>query len=285
VVNILILRKPSGFRSLALITKTIRGEHMEVFDKLLEVMAALRSPGGCPWDMEQTHRSLKPYLIEEAYELLEAIDKGDPSKTKEELGDILLHVIFHARIAEEAGHFTMEDVIEALRSKLIERHPHVFGDMENVRTAEQVLSKWENIKAETAGERNYYVLNGLPAAMPALLKAYRIQEKVARFGFDWENPIEILDKLEEERIELKEKLKSGDTDAVSGELGDLLFTAVNICRHYRIYPEDALNATCEKFRARFKLMEDYIRDEGKKLGELTLEELDSYWDRAKISVK
>lgn len=258
---------------------------MEVFDKLLEVMATLRSPGGCPWDMEQTHQSLKPYLIEEAYELLEAIDKGDPSKTKEELGDTLLHVIFHARIAEEAGHFTMKDVIETLRNKLIERHPHVFGDTENVRTAAQVISKWEDIKAETATERNYYVLNGLPTAMPALLKAYRIQEKVARFGFDWENPIEILDKLEEERIELKEKLKSEDTDAVSGELGDLLFTAVNICRHYRIYPEDALNATCEKFRARFKLMEDYIREEGKKLGELTLEELDGYWDRAKISVK
>ncbi|PJA27334.1 MAG: nucleoside triphosphate pyrophosphohydrolase [candidate division Zixibacteria bacterium CG_4_9_14_3_um_filter_46_8] len=258
---------------------------METFDKLIQIMAQLRSPNGCPWDIKQTHKSLKPYLIEEAHEVLEAIDGQDPSKLKEELGDLLLHVVFHAQIAKDESNFDINEVIEAIIGKLIERHPHVFGEMAQKLSAEQVLANWENIKAETSKEKDYYVLKGIPASMPALLKAYRIQEKVARFGFDWSQPIDILDKLEEERLELKEAMVGADGEKLEEELGDLLFTIVNLCRHYKIEPEAALNSTCNKFRARFKLMEDYLREDQIRLGSIEIKELDEYWEKAKTYLK
>ncbi|MCP4632780.1 MAG: nucleoside triphosphate pyrophosphohydrolase [candidate division Zixibacteria bacterium] len=257
----------------------------EAIKKLIEIMATLRSPDGCPWDRQQTHKSLKPYLIEEAFEVLDAIDSDNPQKLKEELGDLLLHIVFHAQMAEEARKFNISDIANAISDKLIKRHPHVFGDKKNVTTSEDVLSNWEHIKAETSEEKKYYVLNGLPNSMPALLKAYRIQEKVARFGFDWSNPIEILDKLDEERSELREAIQNGNITDIENELGDLLFTVVNISRHFNIYPAGALNSTSEKFRERFRLMEDYIMEDGKKLGSLRLDELDVYWDKAKKTIK
>ncbi len=254
---------------------------MREFDKLLEIMAALRSPEGCPWDREQSHSSLKPYLIEETYELLDAIDANDALKIKEELGDLLLHIVFHAQIGKDENRFDIIDVINGITDKLIKRHPHVFGDSEKELSSEQVLENWETIKADTSEDKKYYVLNGVPASMPALLKAYRIQEKVARFGFDWSNPIEILDKLDEEKSELRQVIKDGKPEPVEDELGDLLFTIVNLCRHYNVVPESALNSTCEKFKRRFQKMEDYLREDNIKLSEVSLDELDRYWDKAK----
>ena len=258
---------------------------MKVFDKLLKIMTILRSPEGCPWDRKQTHESLKPYLIEEAYEVLEAIDRGDDQQLKEELGDLLLHIVFHAQIAEANGKFSMVDIAETLNEKLVQRHPHVFDEKDSEISTEQVVSNWEHIKAETSNDKKYYVLNGLPASMPALLKAFRIQEKVARFGFDWSNPLDILNKLDEEKNELQEILQTDDIRKIEDELGDLLFTIVNLCRHFDIVPEIALNSTSEKFRSRFKLMEDYLREDGKMLGSVGLKELDEYWEKAKKQVE
>ncbi|MBD3234796.1 MAG: nucleoside triphosphate pyrophosphohydrolase [candidate division Zixibacteria bacterium] len=254
---------------------------MKEFDRLLEIMATLRSPEGCPWDREQSHSSLKPYLIEETYELLDAIDADDALKIKEELGDLLLHIVFHAQIGKDDNRFDIVDVINGITDKLIKRHPHVFGDAEKELSSEQVLENWETIKADTSENKEYYVLNGVPASMPALLKAYRIQEKVARFGFDWSNPIEILDKLDEEKSELRQVIKNGNQELVEDELGDLLFTIVNLCRHYNVVPESALNSTCEKFKRRFQKMEDFLREDNIKLGDASLEVLDRYWDKAK----
>jgi len=257
---------------------------MVEFDRLVEIMRVLRSPEGCPWDIKQTHESLKPYLIEEAYEVIDAIDKGDSQKLKEELGDLLLHIVFHARIAAEEGEFDIDDVSETISEKLIQRHPHVFGEDARRISAEEVLANWEHIKATTSNDDNYYVLDGLPLSMPALLKAYRIQEKVDRFGFDWSNAVDILEKFEEEKSELEEAIQSGDTKRIEDELGDLLFTVVNLSRHLKVVPEAALNSTCDKFRNRFKLMEDMIRADGLELGGLDIEQLDEYWEKAKNKI-
>lgn len=273
------------------------------FTKLVELMAALRAQNGCPWDRKQTHESLKPYLLEEAYEVLETIDQGDAQKLREELGDLLLQVLFHSQIAAESGSFTVEDVIETLATKLIRRHPHVFrtGDQAGqASNSEQVLAQWEDIKRaerEAAGNTQS-ALDGVPKILPALLRAYQIQARAARVGFDWpqsETGLEqVLTKVTEEIGELREastlnqaRMKSEsnnrpDTcEEIENELGDLLFSLVNLARFLKANPEDALRRATNRFIDRFHLVEAQALGKGRLLTEMTLAEMDELWDEAK----
>lgn len=272
------------------------------FTKVVEIMAALRAQNGCPWDRKQTHESLKPYLLEEAYEVIETIDQRDMHKLQEELGDVLLQVLFHSQIAAEAGTFTVEDVIETLATKLIRRHPHVFGDgdqSKNVSNSEQVLAQWEDIKRaerEAAGNR-HSALDGVPKTLPALLRAYQIQARGARVGFDWpQNDAgleQILGKVLEEIGELREALASrrrrtesepDRTDAneeIENELGDLLFSLVNLARFLKANPEDALRRSTNRFIDRFHLVEAQALEQGRSLTGMTLAEMDELWEEAK----
>lgn len=253
---------------------------MNRFERLVKVMARLRSPDGCPWDLKQDHQSLKPYLIEEAYEVIEAIDSGDDQKLKEELGDLLLQIVFHARLAEERGHFDISDVAEGISEKIISRHPHVFEKRREI-TPEEVLHNWEHIKIANSGKEEYSVLEGVPKSLPALLKAYRVQEKVARFGFDWEKTEDILEKIKEEIGELEKSFREGGGDEVREESGDLLFSLVNLCRRLGHSPEEVLNSTTEKFKKRFQYIEDRLREKGKTLSDSNLEEMDKLWEESK----
>lgn len=248
------------------------------FHQLVEVMRALRSEGGCPWDREQTHLTLKPYLIEEAYEVLDAVDREDDEELKKELGDLLLQVVFHARIAEEEGRFDIDQVACAIVEKLKRRHPHVFGNVE-VSGSEQVLKNWEDIK-NREGRRS--VLDGVPGALPALLKARRVQEKVSRVGFDWQDPAGALEKVCEEIDELKEAVQRGGGSDVEEELGDVLFSLVNVSRFLRVDAEEALRNTIHKFMRRFQYIEEQVAGKGDRLlKEYSLEELDSLWEKSK----
>ena len=204
---------------------------MSPFERLVSIMQTLRSENGCPWDREQTHETLRPYLIEEAYEVLDAIDAKDDSELKVELGDLLLQVVFHAQLAREDDRFTIDDVAEAVSEKLIRRHPHVFGDVK-ADTSDQVLTNWEKIKQNEKGNRNKSVLDGLPSHLPALLKAFRIQEKVARVNFDWEDVREVFGKVREEIAELEEAHAGRDQQSLEEEFGDLLFSMVNLAPPY-----------------------------------------------------
>ncbi len=254
---------------------------MSSFDKLVEVMKRLHDPGGCPWDREQTHESLKPYLLEETYEVLEAIDSGSDEHLTEELGDLLLQVMFHAEIASQVGRFTIEDVINGIIDKLIRRHPHVFSNA-TVDGANQVIRNWEQIKRrEKRGIKNGSVLDGLPKSLPALIKARRIQEKVSRVGFDWEHTEDVMLKVEEELQELKEASRNHDREAIEEELGDLLFAVANLARFVSLCPEDALHKTIDKFQNRFRYIERELPKRGLKLGEATLEEMDRLWHEVK----
>lgn len=272
------------------------------FTKVVEIMAALRAQNGCPWDRKQTHESLKPYLLEEAYEVLETIDQRDRQKLREELGDVLLQVIFHSQIASETGSFTIEDVLDTLATKLIRRHPHVFGNGDqsrNASTSEQVLSQWEEIKRaerEAAGTKQS-ALEGVPKTLPALLRAYQIQARAARVGFDWpqsEASLEqVLGKVAEEIGELREALalsrtrtesESNRTDTneeIENELGDLLFSLVNLARFLKANPEDALRRSTNRFTDRFHLVEAQALEKGRSLRDMTLGEMDELWDEAK----
>ncbi len=254
------------------------------FNKLVDILKELRAPGGCNWDRAQTSMSLLPYLIEETYEAVEAAEKEDFSKLKEELGDILLHIIFQAEIAEEKGLFNMQDVITELTQKMIDRHPHVFGERKDL-TPEQVRQNWENVKMQKREpEKNgKTVLSGVPKTMPALLKAYRVQEKAAQFGFDWEKPEDVFDKIDEELAEFREALASHDARAIRDELGDLLFSLVNLARHIQSEPEGCLNGTIEKFTSRFDKMEKALLAEGLTLKQATLEQMEQKWQLAKAS--
>ncbi len=274
----------------------------ERFTKLVDLMAALRAQNGCPWDRKQTHESLKPYLLEEAYEVIETIDQRDEQKLREELGDVLLQVLFHSQIAAEAGSFTVEDVIDTLATKLIRRHPHVFhtGDpAEQVSNSEQVLAQWEDIKRaerEAAGNTQS-VLDGVPKTLPALLRAYQIQARAARVGFDWpknEAGLEqVLAKVAEEIGELREALAVSRTrtesessqiatsDEIENELGDLLFSLVNLARFLKANPEDALRRATNRFIDRFHLVESQAAEKGRSLRGMTLAEMDELWDEAK----
>lgn len=252
-----------------------------LFERLVQVMVTLRAPGGCPWDREQTRESLKAFLIEEAYEVLEALDQGGSEKLQEELGDLLLQVVFHAQIAAELGEFTVREVLASITDKLIRRHPHVFGEG-RAETAAEVLSNWERLKqAERGGVKEVSALAGVPKILPALLQAQRLQDKAARVGFDWGETAQVLEKVEEEFAELKAAMGKG-AEATEAELGDLLFSLVNLARFHNLNAEEALRKCIEKFTRRFRHIETVIAERGKSLRESSLEEMDALWEEAKI---
>ncbi len=252
------------------------------FSKLVEILRALRAPDGCQWDRAQTSKSLLPYMIEETYETIEAAEAEEHAKLREELGDLLLHILFQAEIAEENKQFDLGDVIEAVTNKMIERHPHVFGDKRNL-TPDQVRENWEKVKLQSRQNNNSKktVLSGVPKTMPALLKAFRVQEKAAQFGFDWENPEDVFAKIDEELGEFKEALEQNDIPAIKDELGDLLFSLVNFARHINAEPETCLNGTIAKFTDRFDKMERALAEEGISLKEATLDQMEARWQAAK----
>jgi tetrapyrrole methylase family protein/MazG family protein len=245
-------------------------------------MSKLRSKDGCPWDRLQTHQSLLSYLIEESYEVLDTIEAKDDQRLKEELGDLLLQIIFHAAIAKERKKFDIYEVIEHLHQKLIERHPHVFRDKKKL-VPEEVLKNWEHIKLTTDRAKNKRVLSGLPRHLPALLKAYRVQEKVGRFDFDWKKTDEIFLKIEEEIKELKKAYRKRKKEDIEEELGDILFSWVNLCRHLEINPEFALRKTIDKFVKRFNYIEGRLKEKKIPLHKAGLPLLDSLWEEAKRS--
>ncbi|QRM55449.1 nucleoside triphosphate pyrophosphohydrolase [Sinorhizobium sp. BG8] len=261
---------------------------------LIDIMAALRQPEtGCPWDVVQTFETIKPYTIEEAYEVADAIERGDMDDLCDELGDLLLQVVFHARMAEEAGDFTFEDVVEAVTRKMIRRHPHVF-DRSDADTPEAVKRQWHEIKQAEKRERHQRrakrglpeetatgYLGGVQRSFPALVEALKLQERAAKVGFDWSEPEPILDKITEEIGELREALKEGDKAKVRDELGDLLFAVVNIGRHTDADPEMALRGTNSKFRRRFSHIEQQLEAHGESLDSATLERMEELWQAAK----
>jgi XTP/dITP diphosphohydrolase len=248
---------------------------VESIDRLRQIVAELRAH--CPWDKAQTHESLAPLSVEEVYELLDAIQKNEPEALIEELGDVLLHIFFYAQIAEETGCFSMETVVERLTQKLIARHPHVYG--EAVATdAKAVLKQWETLKKV---QQHRSILSGLPERLPPLLRAYRLQEKAAAVGFDWTSLTGLLEKLEEELMELKAALAADQKAQAAAELGDVLFVLVNLGRHLGIDPERALHQTNTKFVHRFQYMENCLHQQQKSLSECTIDELETYWQQSK----
>jgi MazG family protein len=256
----------------------------QAYSELLRIVARLREPGGCPWDREQTHATLVPYVIEEAHEVAEAIAEGEPSKLCEELGDLLLQVVLHARIAEEAGAFDADAIARRLSEKLVRRHPHVFADA-IAETAKDVTQRWEAIKAsekQAKGEAKG-VLDGVPKALPALLKAQRLTEKAGRFGFDWKDARDVLAKLREELGELEQDVLAGRTDAARAEFGDLLFVMANMARHLGFDAEAALQGANAKFVRRFRHVEARLAEQGRTPSEASLPEMDALWDEAKRS--
>lgn len=251
-------------------------------EPLVDVMARLRSPGGCVWDREQNHSSLRRYIVEEVYEVLEAIDLKAGDKLCEELGDLLLQIVFHARVAEECGEFTMQDVVDEVTQKLIRRHPHVFGDI-TVRDAAEVVVNWEQIKKREKGNADRKsVLDGIPKGLPALMRAYKLQNKAAKVGFDWDTIEPVWGKIREELGELKAAARDGDKAAIEGELGDVLFAVANLARFLGLEPEVALNVTNNKFLSRFTHIEDQVHLQGLSWDKLSLKELDILWEQAKF---
>ena len=249
-----------------------------MFEKLVNIMSTLRGPNGCPWDKEQTHHSLRQYLIEEAYEVLEALDEDNPSELCNELGDLLLQVVFHAQIASETDRFSIADVIEAITEKLIRRHPNVFGDVK-IETAEEQSINWEKIK-KSEGKKS--AIDGVPKAMSSLLRAGRIQQKAATVGFDWPDIKPVIAKIKEELGELNEAITEKDKDHIEDEFGDLLFAMVNLSRFLEINPENALRQTIDKFSTRFQKVEAHFEAKGQSMNEKSLEEMDAVWDKIKL---
>jgi MazG family protein len=252
------------------------------FDELVALMTRLRGPGGCPWDRKQTLPDLKPYVIEEAYEVVDAIDRDDRAALLEEIGDFLLEAVFIAEITREEGTFDIYDSITAIHDKLVRRHPHVFGDVE-AKDAEQVLVNWEKLKQAERKAESKSVLSGVPQSLPALLKASRLTEKAARVGFDWRRTEDVFDKIDEEIAELRDAVAAGDQQNVHDEIGDLLFTIANIARKLNVNPEEALQSTNRKFMRRFESMESRVHESGQNLDQLELEEMDRLWDEAKAA--
>ncbi|WP_339875810.1 nucleoside triphosphate pyrophosphohydrolase [uncultured Algoriphagus sp.] len=262
-----------------------RAEKLAAFDRLLTIMDELREQ--CPWDKKQTTESLRHLTIEETFELSDAILEGDPDEIKKELGDILLHIVFYARIGSEEGNFDMTTMIDSLCEKLIRRHPHIYGDTQ-AEDEEAVKQNWEKIKLTEKGNKS--VLGGVPKSLPALIKAMRIQEKARGVGFDWKEKSQVWEKVEEEMHEFKEEFnvteeKEIDPEKASGEFGDLLFSLINYARFIDINPEEALERTNKKFIKRFQYLEEAAKDSGKKLSEMTLAEMDVYWNEAKLKAK
>jgi ATP diphosphatase len=265
--------------------------------RLLEIMAALRTPGtGCPWDLEQDFASITPYTIEEAYEVVDAIERGDLADLRDELGDLLLQVVFHARMAEEQGAFTFGDVVEAITRKLIRRHPHVFGSTRDLSPGE-VKRLWDSIKAEEKVDRKAErakmglsleaheagFLGGIPTALPALTRAQKLTAKAAKVGFDWPDATQVIDKIHEELDEVKEAASSKDRDRIEDEIGDLLFSVTNLARHFGIDPERALRRTNAKFERRFRAVEQALGEQDRTLDEASLEEMERHWVAAKMA--
>ena len=257
--------------------------------RLIEIMAALRTPGsGCPWDVEQSFQTIAPYTLEEAYEVADAIARGDLVHLKDELGDLLLQVVYHARMAQEEGAFDFGDVVETITAKMIRRHPHVFAD-EQGKTAEAVKGLWERIKTEekaARGERAAQgALAGVPATLPALTRALKLQNKAGAVGFDWNDPRAVLAKIREEADEIEAALDAGDKADAAQEVGDLLFAVVNLARHLAADPEGVLRATNLKFERRFASIERALAARGKRPQDATLEQMDALWDAAKAAEK
>jgi ATP diphosphatase len=259
--------------------------------RLIEIMAALRTPGsGCPWDLEQNFATIAPYTIEEAYEVADAIDRHDLDDLKDELGDLLLQVVFHARMAEEQGSFAFADVVQAITEKLVRRHPHVFGDKSRMSTGE-VNVQWDQIKDEERAARaaagrppapgRDCALAGVSPGMPALARALKLQQKAGKVGFDWNDPKAVLAKIREEADEIASEIDSGQQEKVAGEIGDLLFAVVNLARHLDVDPDSALRTTNLKFERRFASIEDALAARGKKPADASLAEMDALWNAAK----
>ena len=257
----------------------------KTIDDLLAIMAALRDPEtGCPWDVEQSFRTIAPYTIEEAYEVADAIERNDLDDLKSELGDLLLQVVFHAQMAKEAGHFDFNDVVTAISDKMVRRHPHVFGDKDRG-SSEEVRETWEAIKeAERGDQTSPHILDQVPANLPGLMQAVKLQKKAARVGFDWPLTQNVIDKIHEEWGELTEELErpTPDPHAIFEEFGDLLFVYTNLARHLEIDPEAAMRAANQKFRRRFGRVEEFLQDQHKVPSQSTLEEMDQLWDQAKL---
>ena len=257
--------------------------------RLIEIMAALRTPGsGCPWDLEQTYETIAPYTLEEAYEVADAIARGDFEHLTDELGDLLLQVVFHARMAEEENRFDFGDVVNAITSKMIRRHPHVFADAGG-KTSEHVKGMWEKIKAEEKAERGDTpaagALAGVPVALPALTRALKLQNKAGHVGFDWKDPRAVLAKIREEADEIEAEIEAGDSEKAAAEVGDLLFAVVNLARHLGADPEGVVRATNAKFERRFASIERALAARGKTPEQSTLAEMDALWDEAKEAEK
>ena len=253
---------------------------MKEFQKLVDIIAQLRDPvSGCPWDIKQTPQSLIPNMVEELYEVVEAIEDGDNVALMEELGDLLLHIVMQAQLASESGAFNIIDVLNHINDKLVRRHPHVFGELE-LRDADSVKKNWERLKKAEKQERKS-VLEGIPRALPALIYAQRMQEKAASVGFDWDDVPPILEKIDEETKELKSALETEDQTRIKEEVGDLLFTIVNLARKLHLDAESALKETARKFSKRFQYIEEQYRQNGENINEASLEELDSFWELSK----
>jgi nucleoside triphosphate diphosphatase len=263
-------------------------------NQLIAIMAALRTPGtGCPWDLEQSFASIARFTLEEAYEVVDAIERGDMLDLQDELGDLLLQVVFHARMAEEAGPFDFGRVVEAINAKLIRRHPHVFADARDLSAAD-VKKLWGAIKAQEKADRRAARVNsglaeaepslalaGVPTVLPALTRAVKLQEKAGKVGFDWNDPVAVLAKLKEETVEIEEALAAGDIEGVRGEVGDLLFVVANLARHLQVDPESALRGANAKFERRFGHIEASLSQCGRTLNDASLKEMDALWNEAK----
>ena len=284
----------SARRQKAKSPRTARLAVGQLFEDLVAVQARLRAPGGCPWDREQTHATLKTYLIEEAYEVLDAIEKGAPSEIKEELGDLLLQILFHADLALEAGHFDISGVITGIHDKMIRRHPHVFGEVK-VNSSKEVLKNWAQLKAAekqaSQGEGDALkpiapsVLDGIPRSLPAILEAYQLTRRAAQVGFDWDAVEGIFNKLLEEAAELRAALETSDERGAEEEVGDILFVAVNLARFLGLDPEVALKHSNLKFKSRFQDMENEAGRSGQRLAQLSKEELEILWEAAKARAR
>jgi len=266
---------------------SLQNSSPDSISQLLDVMHRLRAPGGCPWDAEQTHESLIPHLLEEAYEVVEAIQNGDMQHLCEELGDLLLQPVFHAEIASERGDFTLEDIARGITEKLIRRHPHVFGDA-RAETSEAVLTQWEAIKKTEKGaafDEKRPFLHGISHGLPALIRAQKLQKKAAKVGFDWPDATPVLEKIKEEAVEIEQAIQQKDPKAIQEEVGDLLFAVVNLARKLGVDAETALVAANNKFEDRFNGVERRLTADGSDLSQFNLEQMDAAWDAIKAEEK
>jgi len=260
-------------------TDSKKHDKEQTFSALVDVIHRLRAPGGCPWDREQTHESLKPFIIEEAWELCDAIDGKKTADICEELGDLLLQILLQAEIAAEEKSFDIKDVCNGIKNKLIHRHPHVFADT-SVRGSSEVVANWENIKKTEKKDRTGH-LSGIPDSFPALFMAHTLSRRASRVGFDWKNARDVRDKVDEELKELEQAVSSGNTQDIENELGDLLFSIANYARHLDVEPEQALRKACRKFRSRFELMENELKAQGTGLTDTGVDLLNELWEKAK----